>query len=263
MNALRHAACILLAVLFFTSPAYATSFSTDQSDLYYIVAEQGWGMQLVQRGSVIFATIFIYGPSGEPTWYTATLESTSNLTWTGALYATIGTYFGSPWNPAALTITQVGTMTWSAPMDGGVTVTYSVNGVTVTKNVVRQTLVLDNYNGTYLGPFHASATGCTNPASDVAPVDIPLATCTVSQTGSSISLTIDSAGQTITPSGALTQSGQFGSFLGTYTSSSGEVGNATVSGMNVQATAFMASFSLSSTNNGCLTTGYLVGMRTQ
>jgi hypothetical protein len=47
MNALRYAACVLLAAAsFLASPAYATSFSTDQSDLYYIVDESGWGLQL-------------------------------------------------------------------------------------------------------------------------------------------------------------------------------------------------------------------------
>lgn len=37
MMALRHAACVLLAAAsLLASPANATSFSTDQSDLYYI-----------------------------------------------------------------------------------------------------------------------------------------------------------------------------------------------------------------------------------
>jgi hypothetical protein len=263
MNALRYTARILLVVAsLIAPPANATSFSTDQSDLWYITAESGWGMQLVQRGSVIFATLFVYDPNN-PIWYTATMDFTSNLTWTGVLYATTGTAFDLPWNPANLTSTPVGTMTWTAQTVDTGTLTYVVNGVTVTKNVVRQTLVLDDYSGTYLGSFHATAAGCTNPANDVSPVDLPSATFTVTQTGQSISLTLAGFGQTIALSGTLNQSGQFGSFLGTYTSSAGEVGNASVSGMNVQATALMASFSLSSTNDGCQTTGYLAGMRSQ
>jgi len=106
MNALRNAACVLLAAgSLLASPAYATSFTTDQSDLWYIPAESGWGMQLVQRGNVIFATLFVYDPNN-PTWYTATMDYTSNYTWTGTLYATTGTDFSLPWNPAALTITR-------------------------------------------------------------------------------------------------------------------------------------------------------------
>ncbi|HUH94511.1 MAG TPA: hypothetical protein VL742_15380 [Casimicrobiaceae bacterium] len=40
-----------------------------------------------------------------------------------------------------------------------------------------------------------------------------------------------------------------------------EVGNASVTQMNVQTNAFAAGFSLQSTNNGWLSTGYIAGMR--
>jgi len=42
MTALRRAACdVLVATFLFASPTHSTSFSTDQSDLYYIQAESG------------------------------------------------------------------------------------------------------------------------------------------------------------------------------------------------------------------------------
>ena len=160
MNKLRHATCVLLAAAsLLASPAYATSFSTDQSDLWYIPAEQGWGIQLVQRGSVIFATLFVYDPAN-PTWYTATMDNTSGYNWTGALYTTTGTDFRMPWNPAGLTVTPVGTMTWQGQTVTTGTLTYVVNGVTVIKNVTRQTLVIDNYSGHYAGYVHREFTGC-------------------------------------------------------------------------------------------------------
>ena len=136
MKALRQAACVLLAAASLcASPAYATSFSTDQSDLWWIPAESGWGMQLVQRGATIFATIFVYGPTEAPTWYTATLNPTAiSLTWTGTLYATTGPWFGTvPFDPASVTLTPVGTMTWNESYVDLGTVSYTVNGVPVTK----------------------------------------------------------------------------------------------------------------------------------
>ena len=263
MKTLRHAACFLLVAISFTAwPACATSATTDQSDLWYIPAESGWGMQLVQRGNVIFATLFVYDPNN-PTWYTATMDFTSNLTWTGVLYATTGTAFGLPWNPAELTVTPVGTMTWQAQTIDTGTLTYVVNGVTVVKNVTRQTLVLDDYSGVYLGTLHATVTGCTNPANDVPPTDIPSANFTITQSGQSISLAIASFGVTIIISGTLNQGGQFGTILGTYTVSTGEIGNASVSAMNVQVNALTASYSETSTNIGCQTTGYFAAMRSQ
>ena len=96
MTTFRRAACVLLAVAsFLAPPAYSTSFSTDQSDLYYVPAESGWGAQLVQRGSVIFATMFVFGPGGATTWYVATMNFVSGSTWMGDLYTGTGPYFGT------------------------------------------------------------------------------------------------------------------------------------------------------------------------
>ena len=50
--------CLLAAVfalsLSATTHVCATAFSTDQSDLWWVPSESGWGMQLVHRGSLIF-----------------------------------------------------------------------------------------------------------------------------------------------------------------------------------------------------------------
>jgi hypothetical protein len=195
--------------------------------------------------------------------YTATMDNTTNLSWTGTLYATIGTYFGATWNSAALTLTPVGTMTWTAQTVETGVLTYVVKGVMVTKDVVRQALVLDDYSGTYLAAVHVAVTGCTNPANDIPPADIPLITISVAQTGSSATVTFSDFGLTLTFSGTLGQSGQFGSLLGTYSDSTGEVGNFSISAMNVQLNSLTASFSQSSTNDGCQSAGYFAGMRSQ
>src|SRR6185437_13824248 len=163
MKTVRHALCALAIVgSLFVPLVRATSFSTDQSDLYYIGAESGWGMQLVQRGSVIFATLFVYGPNGAPTWYVATMHPTgAPFQWSGDLYSTTGPWFGTvPFNPANVTPTLVGTMTWTAQTVETGNVSYTVNGVAVSKNVVRHTLVFDDLNGHYVGAFHLDTSVC-------------------------------------------------------------------------------------------------------
>jgi len=206
--------------------------------------------------------MFVYGPSNTPTWYVATMQFAGNFTWTGDLYATTGPYFGTvPFNPANVVATKLGTMTWVAQTVETGTLNYDVDGVAVTKVVVRQSLVLDDYSGTYLGAFHGSATGCTNPADNAAPFDIPLTTISVTQSGQTISITVSVLGIAFVISGTLSQSGQFGTVVGTYTATGGEVGNASVSAMNVQVNALTATFSLSSTNIGCQDVGYLAGIR--
>ena len=66
-------------------------------------------MLVVVAGMIgAFATFFIYGQNGSPTWYTA------QLTWdgskfTGGLYATGGTWFAAPWQPGNWSVAQAGT----------------------------------------------------------------------------------------------------------------------------------------------------------
>ena len=267
MKPLRQTALALLtAFSLLSSPVGATSFSTDQSDLWYIVAESGWGMQLVQRGNTIFATLFVYAQNGAPTWYVATMVPTGTASqWSGDLYATTGPWFGTvPFNPANVVATKVGTMTWTQQTVATGTLNYVVNGTAVTKNVVRQTLVFDDFSGTYLGALNVGATGCTNPSDNVSPTDIPATTITVTQNEQTATVALSIAGVTlVTITGQLTQDGQFGTVVGPYTTSVTEVGNATVSAMNVQSTSFAAHIETDSTNNGCKTVGYMAGMRRQ
>lgn len=268
MNSLCRVLGVLsLVVSLFVSPALATSFSFDQSDLYYITTESGWGMQLVQRGSVIFATLFVYGPDGSPTWYSATMNpSAVTLNWSGDLYATTGPWFGTvPFNPANVVATKVGTMTWNGEILELSTVTYSVNGVTVTKNVVRQTLVVDDNSGVYLGAIKYTAAACTNPAMDTTVEQFAVIEVTqaLAQSGAwAVVITSkDGSGTTLSFTGTLTQAGQFGTIDGTYNSSTGEVGGFLMVAVNVQGNQWAARLILNSSNFGCMSNGYLGGMR--
>lgn len=152
--------------LLFTGWASATSYSTDQSDLWYIAAESGWGIQLVQRGNTIFFTMFVYDPAGKPIWYVGTiLPNGTALTGAGDMYLTSGPWLGAqPYNSALFGGRIVGTMTWHPTSVTTGTLSYLVDGVAVTKNVVRQTLVNDNFSGHYAGGLHQDFTTCANPA---------------------------------------------------------------------------------------------------
>jgi hypothetical protein len=261
MKSLR--AVLFALTLVVVSPnAPATSFSTDQSDLFFISTESGWGIQLVQRGSVIFATMFVYGPSGTPTWYVATMNPVGSLTWSGDLYTATGSWFGTvPYNPASFIPRRVGTMTWSAPFVTSGTVSYVVDGVAVVKNVVRESLALDDYSGTYLGAAHLTAANCSNPANNVSGEGYGV--IAVFQSGQNITVTFTAGGVTITINGVLGQDGQFGSVSGTYSATGGEVGNATLFEMNVQLNALSLRFLANSTNDGCQNSGYMGGIRSR
>jgi len=105
----------LLVGLAIVRSALATSWSNDQSDLWWNSSEDGWGIQFVQRGSTIFATMFVYDGAGNPTFYVATMDGTKAngvLSFTGDLLATHGSPFGRvPYSPANFGFVKVGTMT--------------------------------------------------------------------------------------------------------------------------------------------------------
>ena len=247
------------------TPVLATSWSTDQSDLWWNSGESGWGIQFVQRGSTIFATIFIYDGSGNPTWYVATMTGTTatngSVSFTGDLYSTHGTWFGFvPFNPVTVTAQKVGTMTWQKQPSLPGTLTYSVNGVNVTKSLTRQPVSDDSYNGTYMAGFHVVASGCSNAAKNGI-VD-GAGTLTVTQNGSAASVNLAAGGANCTFNGSYSQSGQLGSIAGNYSCIDGELGTFNMSDMNVTPFAMAARLSLASNTTGCHDTGQIGGVRT-
>jgi hypothetical protein len=100
------AACAALTCVI--PPASATSFSVDNSDLWGNPAENGWGLQIVQRAEIIFVTLYLYNANNTPVWYAAVLQPNGPTAWTGDLMQTGGPWFGTqPFNPAAVTVTRV------------------------------------------------------------------------------------------------------------------------------------------------------------
>jgi hypothetical protein len=151
-------------------------------------------------------------------------------------------------------------MSWYGQYVNAGTLTYSVDGVVVTKNLERASFAVDDYGGTYKGALYQAVTSCNNPANNGAGDDF--VTITVVQNGQSIRVTstgLDNFGFTF--NGTLTPSGQFGIATGTYATTGGEVGNATFFEMNVQLNTFSARFVATSTNTGCQSSGYLGGIR--
>ena len=160
---------LILAVLLLVSTTYAAA--NNYNDVFFDVAEPGWGVFVKQSNTFQFLAFYIYGPSGQPTWYTAQLSNNGDgtgLIYSGPLYATTGTYFANPWQGDVAT--QVGTASFqgsAVPEDYfHATLTYTVNGVTVTKNIQRQTLTAYALSGTYSGSIAGSVSSCGNAANN-------------------------------------------------------------------------------------------------
>lgn len=111
---------------------------TNYQDLWWNAQESGWGVNLTHQGSIIFATLFTY-VNGRDKWFVASAMSRqTNGAWTGALYETTGPAFSAPHSSSAVTVREVGTITASFTNGTSGTLSYSVNGSSVTKPITRQ-----------------------------------------------------------------------------------------------------------------------------
>jgi len=117
------------------------SRSTNFQDLWWGgPSESGWGVNVAHQGNKIFATLFTYDANGQPLWLSMSDSTkTSSATYTGALYRSTGPAFNAvPFTPiTTANVTQVGTMTFTFTDGATGTMTFTVNGTSVTKNIQR------------------------------------------------------------------------------------------------------------------------------
>jgi hypothetical protein len=158
---------IAAIVLSIGLPAKANTWGTDLTDLWYNPSESGWGINIVHQERLLFLTFFLYGANGAPVWYSASdvqfAGTTSGGAWifSGGLYQTTGPWFGVPsYNSSLVNYRQVGTITVTVPEISAATVTYSVDGVTVQKNVQRAALKANDASGTYVGAMIGTYSSC-------------------------------------------------------------------------------------------------------
>ncbi|QJR10082.1 hypothetical protein DSM104443_01133 [Usitatibacter rugosus] len=115
------------------------TYAFNYTDLWWAAAEPGWGINFEHQGNIIFATLFTYDAENKPRWYLLSRGArTSNGVYSGELYRTSGPPFNaSPWTP--VTPIQVGNMTISITNGNKASITYSINGTSVVKDITRQT----------------------------------------------------------------------------------------------------------------------------
>jgi len=260
-STLRHYAAAAVAALGFSLPASATTYGTDYTDLWWNPAENGWGINLIQQYGTIFATLFVYGTDNSPRWYVASQLEGSPNSFSGTLYQTTGPAFSAPWT-GGQPPTAVGSMSVAFSGSNSGTLTYTVNGVTVSKTIQRQTWRNNNLGGNYIGGMTAIASSCGNPADNGFALITGL--LTVQHGASSASMRVDfrnSAGTsaTCTFTGGYTPQGRLGTVSGTYSCTLGSTGTFTMTEVDVSRNGFSATFS--GQDQFCRYNGYFGGVR--
>jgi hypothetical protein len=114
------------------------SLASNFQDLWWNPSEPGWGVNVTHQGTKLFATLFTYEASRQGLWLVMSDGAqTGDGRFSGALYRTRGPAFNAtPW--IAATTTQVGTISFAFTGGNAGTMTYTYNGVTVTKAIQRQ-----------------------------------------------------------------------------------------------------------------------------
>jgi hypothetical protein len=183
-----------LAGLVLAAPAAATTTTIDYSDLWYNApaeSQAGWGVNVAHQGEILFVTLFVYGADGVPHWYVASdVAATASNAFSGQLFnISSGTYFGAPWTGIG-GVQAVGNIAFAFSSATTGTMTYTVNNVQVTKNIVRQTWGGENLGGTYVG----AVTGFGQTCGATGRVRIPGALVVTHDTASqAVTMTLDFA----------------------------------------------------------------------
>lgn len=109
-------------------------------DLWWGGSEQnGWGLNIAQQGRALFPVWYTYDAAGRDTWYAMPGGTWNGTTYSGDLYTvTSSPWLGTNYNPASFAPVKVGTMSLSFADQNTATMTYTVNGVTQSKAIVRQ-----------------------------------------------------------------------------------------------------------------------------
>ncbi len=119
--------------------AFDRSYASNYQDLWWNPTESGWGVNFAHQGDILFATLFTYGADGRGQWFVMSRgdRTPGTRTFRGTLYRTSGPPFdANPWRPIALS--PVGTMSVAFTGGNAATLTYTVDGVSVSKAIARQ-----------------------------------------------------------------------------------------------------------------------------
>jgi photosystem II stability/assembly factor-like uncharacterized protein len=116
------------------------------ADLYWNPAESGWGIAINHQSSRIFAAWFAYGEDGKPLWIVmpdapVVPQFAGAIVFPGAagdIYTTRGPPEGTPYDPAKVVATRVGTARLSWFSQNSVYLEYTAFGRTETRIVRRQ-----------------------------------------------------------------------------------------------------------------------------
>jgi hypothetical protein len=184
----------ILLIVFLAESASAQMWG----DGWWNPSESGWGINVIHQGDTMFVCLYVYGEDGSPNWYSATLyagsvNASGYNTYQGQLTATTGPWFGVwTYNPESVSLREVGSMTFSPSSPYQAQLSYSVDGVMVSKGIERFTFRLLPLSGFYHGGLVVNFNNCEfgGPAGDYETISMDISQ-TVTPGSASGQITVD------------------------------------------------------------------------
>ena len=266
MTVHKRLAAIAAALLVSSANAMST-FSNDITDLWWNENESGWGINIIQQSNILFATLFVYDTTGNAHWYVASSMTGNDVapyTFSGRLYETTGPAFSAPsFDPAAVTRRDVGPISFQFTPPNTGTLTYSVDGVNVSKQVTRQTWRANNLAGTFAGAQvlqeSASAAPSCSPKTGLQPFDTISITHTADNSFSMVASSTSTPVEQCRYTGTYSQAGHIGLVDGVYACDSGANGTFQLREVELGTNGFTAN--VFETDRGCGVYGNIAGIR--
>lgn len=230
MNPIRCllAAALVAAALPLAAAQRPATLATEYTDLWWNPQESGWGLNVVQQGETAFITLFVYGPDGRPTWYFASnarvyaLDWEGNPSFRGALYQAKGPWIGEAFDPAKVEARPVGELRIEPRPEGRTFLEYTAEGVTVSKEIHRQTFAAPDLGTTYLGSFSLAE---KRPGTDFTSTREYGSRVLLQLAGALVFLRVeDPAAGRCEYRGTRTSAGKFARFAGEYACAAGDAG---------------------------------------
>jgi len=168
----------LIAAFLFASATAQAALTPDPTGYWYIPNESGWGMVIAQQGDVLFVTLLVYDEQKRSSWLVASnVRDSGGGVFSGSLYRTTGPWFAGAFDPAAVQLETVGTLSVQSTGQASLRLAYTVNGAQVTKSVSRMTWGSNftRFAGAYFGgmtvalAFLPQSSGCPSAPTYFAP----------------------------------------------------------------------------------------------
>jgi hypothetical protein len=211
MSALR---ALVLACILLAHPAV---HAANLTDLWWVPAESGWGVNVVQQEETAVVTLHVYDADRRPMWLTGIASVYGQVNgqpqFRGTLYRTRGDFHAGPFDPRGTTAEPAGPF-WLSPLGPHVAeLEYHVDGATVRKTIERHTFGLAQTAAWYAASFRLrQSTGAGTPVGTVEyDADVLL-----HFEGTQATVKVDRPGETCLYRGPLAQSGRFVDVRGTF-----------------------------------------------